>query len=62
MSTFEDAGRLIDMEMKKLHEFFEREVKPATQQGAVDALRAASAKLARLADQLERRRAGKGTS
>lgn len=54
MSTFEDAGRVIDRELKKLRHFFETDVKPATQRRAVDALRAASDTLQKLADRLER--------
>ncbi len=57
MSTFEDAGRVIDREMKKLHEFFETEVKPTTQRKAIEALRSASARLAELAEKLEKSKA-----
>ncbi len=58
MSTFEDAGRVIDREMKKLHEFFEKEVKPTTQRKAIEALRSASVRLAELAEKLEKSKAG----
>ena len=54
MNAFEDAGRAIDREIKKLHEFFESEVKPTTQRRAIDALRAASAKFTEMANKLER--------
>ncbi len=55
MANFEEFGRTVDEEMKKLKEFFEREVKPGAKRGALEALRGASARLAELADDLERR-------
>lgn len=58
MSSFEDAGRVIDRELKKLRHFFETDVKPTTQKRAVEALRAASAELAKLAEQIERQASG----
>jgi hypothetical protein len=57
MDSFEAAGRAIDRELKKLRAFFEGQVKPATQRRAVDALRAASRHLTKLAQDLERRAA-----
>jgi len=54
MSTFEDAGKAIDREMEKLRHFFETDVKPTTQRRAVEALRAASAKLSKLAEKLDK--------
>ncbi len=60
MSAFEDAGRAIDREWEKLRHFFETDVKPTTQRRAVEALRAASAKLAELAEQLDRSSDGGG--
>ena len=54
MTAFEDAGRVIDRELKKLHEFFESEVKPTTQRKAIEALRAASAKFTEMANDMER--------
>ena len=55
MANFEDFGRTVDEEMKKLKLFFETEVKPSAKRGTLDALRSASARLAELADDLERR-------
>ena len=55
MANFEDFGRTVDEEMKKLKAFFETEVKPSAKRGTLDALRAASARLTELADDLERR-------
>lgn len=52
MSAFEDAGRVIDREMKKLREFFESDIKPTTQRRAVEALRRASAELSKLAEKI----------
>jgi hypothetical protein len=54
MTTFEDAGRTIDRELQKLRRFFAEEVQPATQRRAIEALRAASGELAKLAECLER--------
>ena len=62
MSSFQDAGRVIDREMERLKEFFESEVKPTTQRRAIDALRAAAVKLSKLADQLDQSGTGKKTS
>ncbi|MBI3662192.1 MAG: hypothetical protein HY234_03965 [Acidobacteria bacterium] len=55
MASFEEFGRAVDREMAKLKQFFEAEVKPGAKRGAVDALRTAAARLAELADDLERR-------
>ena len=55
MANFEEFGKTIDAEMKKLKEFFESEVKPNAKRSTLEALRAASARLAELADDLERR-------
>lgn len=64
MSTFEDAGKVIDRELEKLRHFFETDVKPTTQRRAIEALRTASEKLQKLADKLDQdfeRQKGKGT-
>ena len=55
MANFEEFGRTVDEEMKKLKEFLDKEVKPTAKRGTLEALRAASARLAELADDLERR-------
>jgi hypothetical protein len=55
MPSFEEFGRIVDEEMKKLRQFFETEVKPGAKRGAVDALRTASKRLEELASDLERR-------
>ncbi len=55
MSTFENAGRVIDQEWEKLRRFFEGEVKPTTLRSAAEALRATSSRLARLAEELDSR-------
>jgi hypothetical protein len=51
---FEEAGRALDREVEKLVEFMEDKVKPATRQEMSELLRKASARLARLADNLEK--------
>ncbi len=64
MSTFEDAGKVIDRELEKLRHFFETDVKPTTQRRAIEALRTASEKLQKLADKLDQdfeRQKGKGS-
>ncbi len=53
MPGFEDAGRAIDRELEKLRHFLETEVKPASKKSAVEALRAASRRLAELAEEME---------
>jgi hypothetical protein len=53
MPGFEDAGRSIDRELEKLRQFFEDEVRPTTKKSAIQALRAASRRLAQLAEELE---------
>jgi hypothetical protein len=55
MANFEEFGKTVDEEMKKLKAFFETEVKPSAKRGTLEALRAASARLTELADDLERR-------
>ena len=51
---FEEAGRALDREIEKLVEFVEEKVKPATRQEMSELLRKASARLAKLADSLEK--------
>ncbi len=55
MPSFEEFGRAVDEEMKKLRKFFETELKPGAKRGAVEALRTASQRLEELARDLERR-------
>ncbi len=55
MVDFEDIGRTVDRELEKLKEFIEREVKPNTKRGTVEALRAAASRLNELAEDCERR-------
>jgi hypothetical protein len=51
---FEEAGRALDREIEKLVEFVEERVKPATRQETAELLRKASARLAKLADNLDK--------
>jgi hypothetical protein len=51
---FEDAGRAIDREVAKLIEMLDRKVKPATRRDMAKLLRSTSARLAKLADSLEK--------
>ena len=50
----EDTGRALDQEIEKLVEFVEKKVKPATRQEMSELLRKAAARLAKLADSLEK--------
>ena len=52
--NFEEAGRALDREIEKLVEFVEEQVKPATHQEMSELLRKASARLAKLADSLDK--------
>ena len=51
---FEEAGRALDHEVEKLVEFVQEKVKPATRQEMSELLRKASARLAKLAESLEK--------
>jgi hypothetical protein len=53
MTKFEDVGRKIDREMKRLREVIENEVSPATRVKAAQSLRSVADKLAKLAADLE---------
>ncbi len=59
VANFEEVGRQIDRELKKLRRYLEKEVKPATGRKAVAALRKASERLADAAKELEARVARK---
>ena len=50
----EDTGRALDQEIEKLVEFVEKKVKPATRQEMSELLRKAAARLAKLAESLEK--------
>ena len=55
MPNFEELGKVVDREMEKLKAFIEAEIKPGAKRGTLEALRTASARLAELANDLERR-------
>jgi hypothetical protein len=55
VANFEEVGRQIDRELKKLRRYLEKEVKPATGRKAAAALRKASERLADAAKELEAR-------
>ncbi len=57
MASFEQVGQRIDRELEKLRRFFETELKPTTERKAIEALRHASRRLAKLAEDLEARAA-----
>lgn len=55
MQEFEKLRQRVVEELARLREFFETEVKPATERSAVQALRAASERLSELAQDIETR-------
>ncbi len=57
MQEFDQLRQKVVQELTRLREFFETEVKPATERGAVQALRAASERLSELAQNIEKRSA-----
>ena len=56
---FEDVGRWLDGEIAHIKEVVEKEIKPTTEKKVIAALRAASAKMQKLAEDLETRAAKK---
>lgn len=54
MASFEEIGRSVDEELAKLKRFFREEVRPTTRRRLAQALRRVSARLSRLAEELER--------
>jgi len=55
---FEDAGRLIDLELAKLREFLDQRVKPTTRQEMASVLRKTAERLLKLAERLEKSESG----
>ncbi len=55
MPTFEELGRKIDRELEKVRHYLQKEVKPATQRKAAEALRKAADRLAEAAKEMEAR-------
>jgi len=60
MAKFEEMGRKLDREMERLREIAEKKISPATRIKAAKALRGVSAKLSRLAEELESKSAPEG--
>jgi hypothetical protein len=60
MANFEQVGQKIDREIARLRKYLETEVKPVTKKRLAGALRSASARMAKMARELERRRAPRG--
>jgi Tfp pilus assembly protein PilN len=60
MTDFEDFGRWLDEEMKHVKEAVEKEIRPTAEKKVISALKTASAKMAKMAKELEERRARKG--
>jgi hypothetical protein len=53
--NFEDAGKLIDNELKKFVEYVEQKVRPKTRQEMAQLLRKASRNLTKAAQSLEKK-------
>lgn len=53
MTNFEEVGQVIDSEVECLRRYVEEEVRPSTRRKLVEALRAASKRLEKLAEQLD---------
>ena len=53
MTKFEQMGRRLDRELERLRDIAEQKISPATRAKTARVMRAVSAKLARLADELE---------
>ena len=51
---FEEAGKAVDREVKKLVDFVEHKVRPATRQEMAELLRKASKNLAKMAESLDK--------
>jgi hypothetical protein len=60
MKDFEEFGRWLDEEMKRVVQVVETEILPTTEKKVAAALRVASAKMAEIAKELEERRARSG--
>ena len=52
--NFEEAGKAVDREVKKLVDFVENKVRPATRQEMAELLRKASKNLAKMAENLDK--------
>jgi hypothetical protein len=60
MKDFEEFGRWLDEEMKRVVHVVETEIRPTAEKKVIAALRTASSKLAEVAKELEERRARSG--
>jgi hypothetical protein len=59
MKDFEDFGRWLDEEVKRVRQVIETEIKPTAEKKTISALRIASKKLSEMAKELEKRAARK---
>jgi hypothetical protein len=53
MMKFEDAGKVIDAELKKLVDYFETQFKPSSRRELAEAVRKAAKHLADLAEKID---------
>jgi hypothetical protein len=61
MTEFEDFGRWLDEEIQHVREVIKKEIQPTAEKKFVSALKKASAKLAEMADEIEKRKARSGS-
>ena len=59
MKDFEDFGRWLDEEVKRVRKVIETEIMPTAEQKTISALKIASKKLSQMAEELEKRAARK---
>ena len=59
MKDFEDFGRWLDEEVKRVRQVIETDIKPTAEKKTISALRIASKKLSKMAEELEKRAARK---
>lgn len=52
--NFEDAGKVIDTELKKLVNYFETQLKPSTRRDLAEVVRRAAKNLSELAEKIDK--------
>jgi hypothetical protein len=60
MKDFEEFGRWLDVEMKRVKKVVETEIRPTAEAKVISALKKASKKMAEIANELEERRSRSG--
>jgi hypothetical protein len=60
MATWDEIRTTIDKEFDRLHQLYDKELRPSTEKFLIETLRTTSERLARLADDLESNRQQRG--